>query len=79
MFMVYQIEIKTVTRPIPKSGEILVKMEVSGVCFTDVHISRGDHASPNPLPLIMGHEGVGLVVAVGAEEVAVAATAAIAA
>ena len=62
------LEIKTVARPIPKAGEILVKIEASGVCFTDVHIARGDHASPNPLPLIMGHEGVGQVVEVGSPD-----------
>ena len=59
------LEVKTVARPSPRAGEILVKIEASGVCFTDVHIHRGDHASPNPLPLIMGHEGVGQVVEVG--------------
>ena len=59
------LEIKTIACPIPKEGEILVKIEASGVCFTDVHIARGDHPSPNPLPLIMGHEGVGRVVEVG--------------
>ena len=48
------LEISDVPRPIPKEDEVLVKMEASGVCFTDVHILRGEHASPNPLPLIMG-------------------------
>ena len=59
------LEIKTVPRPVPKHDEVLVKIEASGVCFTDVHIWRGDHAAPDPLPLIMGHEGVGTVVALG--------------
>jgi propanol-preferring alcohol dehydrogenase len=59
------IEIHDVPRPVPKADEVLVKIEASGVCFTDVHIWKGEHASPNPLPLIMGHEGVGRVVAVG--------------
>ena len=60
--------LETVPRPVPKADEVLVKIEASGVCFTDVHIWRGDHAAPDPLPLIMGHEGVGRVVALGAEE-----------
>ena len=59
------LEIKTVPCPVPKHDEVLVKIEASGVCFTDVHIWRGDHAAPDPLPLIMGHEGVGTVVALG--------------
>ena len=60
------LEIKTVPRPVPKYDEVLVEIEASGVCFTDVHIWRGDHAAPDPLPLIMGHEGVGTVVELGA-------------
>jgi propanol-preferring alcohol dehydrogenase len=59
------LEFKTVPRPVPKADEVLVKIEASGVCFTDVHIWRGDHAAPDPLPLIMGHEGVGTVVELG--------------
>lgn len=58
--------IQSVQRPTPGVNEVLVKLEASGVCFTDVHIWRGEHPSPNPLPLIMGHEGVGRIVEVGA-------------
>jgi len=61
------LEIMDVPRPVPKADEVLVKVEASGVCFTDVHIMKGEHASPNPLPLIMGHEGVGRVVQVGSD------------
>ena len=52
--------------PVPKIGsdEVLVQIEASGLCFTDVHIWKGEHAPP-ALPLIMGHEGVGRVVALG--------------
>jgi propanol-preferring alcohol dehydrogenase len=59
------LEVRDVARPTPGADEILVKIEASGVCFTDVQIWKGEHAPPNPLPLIMGHEGVGLVVDVG--------------
>ena len=48
--------LETVPCPVPKADEVLVKIEASGVCFTDVHIWRGDHAAPDPLPLIMGHD-----------------------
>ena len=61
------LEITEVPRPVPNADEVLVKIEASGVCFTDVHIMKGEHASPNPLPLIMGHEGVGRVVELGSE------------
>jgi propanol-preferring alcohol dehydrogenase len=61
------LEICEVLRPAPRADQVLVKIEASGVCYTDVHIWKGEHASPNPLPLIMGHEGVGRVVEVGAQ------------
>ena len=47
-------------------GQILVRIEASGVCHTDLHAAEGDWpAKPNP-PFIPGHEGVGHVAAVGA-------------
>jgi propanol-preferring alcohol dehydrogenase len=52
--------------PVPGPGQILVKTEACGVCHTDLHAARGDWpVKPNP-PFIPGHEGIGLVVAVGA-------------
>ena len=52
--------------PLPTSGEdeVLLKVDVCGVCGTDVHILRGDFPVPN-LPLIPGHEFAGTVVHVG--------------
>jgi propanol-preferring alcohol dehydrogenase len=47
-------------------GQILVKTEACGVCGTDVHASRGDWPVKPSLPFIPGHEGIGLVVALGA-------------
>jgi propanol-preferring alcohol dehydrogenase len=58
--------IEEVTVPRPGAGEILVKIEACGVCHTDLHAAEGDWpVKPNP-PFIPGHEGVGHVVAVGA-------------
>jgi alcohol dehydrogenase, propanol-preferring len=52
--------------PSPQAGQILVKTEACGVCHTDLHAARGDWpAKPTP-PFIPGHEGIGLVTAVGA-------------
>lgn len=51
--------------PTPGSGEILVKIEATGVCHTDLHAAKGDWpVKPQP-PFIPGHEGVGHVVALG--------------
>lgn len=52
--------------PRPGAGEILVRIEASGVCHTDLHAARGDWPVKPALPFIPGHEGVGLVAAVGA-------------
>ncbi len=43
-----------------KEGEILVKIVASGICGSDLHICRGRDPRIN-LPLILGHEGVGIV------------------
>lgn len=55
--------------PVPQvgRGQVLVKIEACGVCHTDLHAAQGDWpVKPNP-PFIPGHEGVGHVVAVGAD------------
>jgi propanol-preferring alcohol dehydrogenase len=51
--------------PAPGRGQVLVRMEASGLCHTDIHAARGDWpVKPSP-PFVPGHEGVGLVEAVG--------------
>lgn len=54
--------------PVPEvgPGQILMKVEASGVCHTDLHAARGDWSfRPSP-PFVPGHEGSGFVAAVGA-------------
>ena len=53
--------------PVPEvgQGQILVKIEASGVCHTDLHAADGDWPlKPSP-PFIPGHEGAGIVAALG--------------
>jgi len=54
-------------RPVPSPGEgqVLIRVEASGVCRTDLHIADGE-LSPPRLPLVPGHQIVGRVEAVGA-------------
>ena len=54
--------------PVPEvpRGQILVKIEASGICHTDLHAADGDWPVKPTLPFIPGHEGVGFVAAVGA-------------
>ena len=58
--------IREVPTPQPGPGQILVKTEACGVCHTDLHAAGGDWPLKPALPFIPGHEGVGIVVALGA-------------
>lgn len=51
--------------PIPAQDQILVKIQASGVCHTDLHAAEGDWPVKPKLPLVPGHEGVGFVAGVG--------------
>jgi alcohol dehydrogenase, propanol-preferring len=52
--------------PRPGQGEILIRLEASGVCHTDVHVWQGHYCPARPpAPFVMGHEGVGRVAALG--------------
>jgi propanol-preferring alcohol dehydrogenase len=51
--------------PIPGEDEVLLKVAACGVCRTDLHVMDGDLPKPK-LPLILGHEIVGVVVEKGA-------------
>ena len=53
------------TVPQPGPGEILVQMETSGLCHTDIHAAHGDWPVKPTVPFVPGHEGVGIVIAVG--------------
>ena len=47
----------------PRAGEVRIRILASGVCHSDLHVRDGDW--PRPLPIAMGHEGAGVVEAVG--------------
>jgi len=51
--------------PAPGPGEVVVRLEASGLCHTDIHAAHGDWpVKPTP-PFVPGHEGVGLIDTVG--------------
>lgn len=57
--------IEEVAIPTPGPGEVLVKIVATGVCHTDLHAADGDWpVKPTP-PFIPGHEGAGIVAAIG--------------
>lgn len=47
----------------PQPGEVLVRIEASGVCHSDWNAVSG--SSPTPMPAVLGHEGAGVVEEVG--------------
>jgi propanol-preferring alcohol dehydrogenase len=52
--------------PTPGADEVLVRLETSGLCHTDIHAAHGDWpVRPTP-PFVPGHEGVGIIEALGA-------------
>src|SRR5690348_14174959 len=48
----------------PEAGEVLVRIEATGVCHSDLHVVQEDGWG-TPLPVLLGHEGAGTVEAVG--------------
>ena len=47
----------------PGPGEVLVRMAAVGICGTDLHMVKGEWQRPTPM--VLGHEGAGVVEAVG--------------
>ncbi len=58
-----QLTVETVELDAPKANELLVRVHAAGVCHSDLHNMRGElRLTP---PFVMGHEGAGIVEAVG--------------
>lgn len=56
--------IESVALDPPKAGELRVKLAASGICRSDWRVAIG--TAPKPMPIVTGHEGAGIVEAVGA-------------
>lgn len=56
--------IETLDLEAPHAGEVLVRVAAAGVCHSDWHLMTG--ATKHPLPVVPGHEGSGVIEAVGA-------------
>jgi len=57
--------LEEVPMPVAGPGEIVVHVEASGLCHTDIHAAHGDWPVKPTLPFTPGHEGVGIVERVG--------------
>jgi propanol-preferring alcohol dehydrogenase len=51
--------------PEPAVGEVVVRIETSGLCHTDIHAAHGEWPVKSGLPFVPGHEGGGIVERVG--------------
>lgn len=59
------LQIESLAVPEPGPGEVLIRLRASGVCHTDLHAADGDWPVRPVLPFIPGHEGTGVVAALG--------------
>jgi alcohol dehydrogenase len=57
------LELAEVTLEAPGSGEVLLRLRAAGLCHSDLSVIDGNR--PRPLPMVLGHEGAGIVEAVG--------------
>lgn len=48
-----------------QAGELLIQVQAAGICGSDLHMWQG-HDPRTPLPIILGHEAVGQIAAIGA-------------
>jgi 2-desacetyl-2-hydroxyethyl bacteriochlorophyllide A dehydrogenase len=62
----HDLAVKEVPEPHPSKGEVLIKTKAVGICGTDLEIYDGRFKWSEP-PLIIGHEGGGVIEAVGAD------------
>jgi len=58
------LHLEEVTSPLPRPGQIRVRVQCCGVCHTDLHIVEGELPLPK-LPVIPGHQIVGVIDAIG--------------
>jgi Zn-dependent alcohol dehydrogenase len=63
---------ETVTLDPPRAGEVLVRVVAAGVCHSDVRLADGE-LGRGRWPMVLGHEGAGVVEAVGPETTGLAA------
>lgn len=67
-----QVAVETLPDPEPGPGEVLIAVQSSGICHTDIEILRGNYGA-SAFPLVPGHEYAGEVLATGADVAGLAA------
>ncbi len=57
------LSVETLRTPVPRAGEVLLRVVACGLCHSDLHVLGG--AIPFPTPAVLGHEVAGRVVTLG--------------
>ncbi|MGY4098631.1 zinc-dependent alcohol dehydrogenase [Nocardia sp. R16R-3T] len=65
------LRIEQIDVPDPGTNEVIVRVETSGLCHTDIHASHGDWPIKPAPPFVPGHEAIGIVERLGPEVTAV--------
>jgi threonine dehydrogenase-like Zn-dependent dehydrogenase len=55
-----RLEVEALPEPVPGAEEVLLEVELAGICGSDLHAYRG-HPGPRRPPLVLGHEALGTV------------------
>ncbi|MDA5140665.1 medium chain dehydrogenase/reductase family protein [Streptomyces sp. AD681] len=61
------LELRTHELPAPGKGQVVLRMEATGVCFAEQQMRRGKYYDQPPFPFVPGYDLVGTVTAVGPE------------
>ncbi|GAA2338934.1 medium chain dehydrogenase/reductase family protein [Streptomyces kunmingensis] len=61
------LETRTRELPAPGKGQVVLRMEATGVCFAEQQMRRGKYYDQPPFPFVPGYDVVGIVTAVGPE------------
>src|SRR5436853_5163479 len=57
--------VEEIPKPLAGLAAVVVRIEASGLCHTDIHAAHGDWPVKPSLPFTPGHEGVGIVESTG--------------
>ncbi len=60
------LQLRTLSLAPPRPGELLIRIEAAGLCHSDLSVINGDRE--RPMPMVLGHEAVATIVALGSGE-----------
>lgn len=59
------VELREIAEPVPRTGEVLLRVRAVGVCGSDLHQYHGTHSWKVNYPVVLGHEFAGTIEALG--------------